>query len=132
MDLHEFLQQFIALDMAHVAIVALSVGVAVFGLVQGADALWKRSHPIGLSPDIKFWGAAGLSFLIPLGAYVLDNSTQHAPVTFNGVYLAGSVGFATATALHWVTGGSSNAKLAQQTFNTDIPPTPHSSDPPAQ
>lgn len=128
MDLHDFLQQFISLDMAHVAAVALVVGGAVFALIEIIDGLVKRAgHPLGLSPDAKFWGAVGLSLAIPFAAYLIDNATQRVPITLNGVFLAAAVGFTTATAVHWLTGGSSNAKQAQAVFATGVnpkPPTP--------
>lgn len=100
--------------MEHVAIVAVVVGGAVFGIIQGADAFFKQKGGEGLSPNLKFWGAVALSFLIPLVAYVIVTLQDTRTLTINGVFLAAATGFTAATALHWVTGGSQRATAVHE------------------
>lgn len=111
MDLYEFLRQFVALDIPSVALVAGVVGTAVFLIIQAFDTLAKNRPPggVGLPPQIKFWSAVILSFVIPLGAYLLVTTNDRRPITFGGVALAAGVSFLAATGIHWITGAGQEA-----------------------
>jgi len=124
MDLHNFLEQFIAGDLTQVVIVAALVGGAVFGLIQWLDSILKNGGGTGMAPNLKFWSAVALSFLIPLGAYLIVTIQDAQKPTLNGVFLAAAVGFTAATALHWLTGGSQSATAMHEASihpNTSVP-----------
>jgi hypothetical protein len=114
LDLHQFLEQFIAGDLTQVAIVAAIVGAAVFGIIKAIDGLLTSGGGPGLSPNLKFWGAVVLSFVLPLGAYLIVTIQDALKPTLNGVFLAAAVGFTAATALHWVTSGSTKANAIHE------------------
>ena len=111
MDFYDFLRQFIALDIPSVVVVAGVVGAAVFFIIQGFDTLAKNRPPggVGLPPQVKFWSAVILSFVIPMGAYFLVTLNDARPLTFGGVALAGGVSFLAATGIHWITGAGQQA-----------------------
>jgi hypothetical protein len=83
------------------------VGSVVFGIIEALDGWAKRNGGDGLAPDLKFVGAVILSFLIPLAAYLALSAQDKAAITFNGIYLAGAVGFGAATLIHYAVGGGS-------------------------
>ena len=121
--MYEFLRQFVALDAASVAIVAVLVGGFVYGIIQGVDALVRNrpdSGGIGLNPNIKYWGAVGLSLVIPFFAWVVVTLNDARPLTFGGVFLAAGVAFLSATTIHWLTGGSKQAEKAHETEKFEV------------
>lgn len=122
MDIHNYLEQFIAGDLTQVATVAALVGLAVFGLIKAIDGILENAGKPGLSPDLKFWGAVLLSFVLPLGAYLIVTAQDALKPTLNGVFLAAAVGFTAATALHWVTSGSTKANAIHEAeLNPGVP-----------
>jgi hypothetical protein len=125
-DIYTFLAQFVALDIPSVVLVAGVVGTAVFLIIQAFDTLAKNRPPggVGLNPQIKFWAAVVLSFVIPLGAYLLVTNNDHRPLTFGGVALAAGVAFMAATGIHWITGAGQEASAihkAEKNPGTPVP-----------
>lgn len=116
MDFYAFLRQFVALDVPSVALVAGVVGGTVFLIIQAVDTLAKNRPPggVGLNPNLKFWAAVVLSFVIPLGAYALVTLNDARPLTFGGVALAAGVSFLAATGIHWISGGSQQATAVHE------------------
>lgn len=114
MDFYDFLRQFVALDIPSVATVAIIVGGAVYGIIQGLDAIARNRPPggVGLNPNIKFWGAVLLCILIPFGAWYLVTINDARPLTIGGVAEAAGVSFLAAAGLHWITGGAQKAEVS--------------------
>lgn len=102
MDLINFLQSLVADSFLGVAAVALTVGALVYGIIEAVDAVVKRGNPEGIPSQAKFWLAIGLSFVVPVGAYVLLQLQTSQPVVLNGLFLAFAVGYVVSQAAHKV------------------------------
>lgn len=128
--MYEFLRQFVALDIPSVTLVAVLVGGAAYGIIQGFDALVRNrpnSNGVGLDPNLKYWGAVILCILLPVIAYLLVTLNDARPLTPGGIFLAAGVAFLAATTIHWVSGGSQKAEAAHEQEKAQaavgIPPT---------
>lgn len=109
MDIHDFLEQFVAGDIGHVLAVGLLVAAAVFAGINRLDGFLKNNGKDGLAPDVKFWGAIALCFILPIFAYIYVTVSDNLKPTFGGTLMAIGVAFMAATAGHWLTGGSQTA-----------------------
>jgi uncharacterized membrane protein len=100
MDFTNFLRSLVAGNIAEVAAVALVVGAFVFGLIEFFDWLAKKQNPNGIPAQFKFWLALVLSFVVPIGAYLLLQLQEQQPIGINGLYLAAGVGYMASQAIH--------------------------------
>lgn len=100
MDLIGFLQTLVADSFLGVAAVALTVGGVVYGLIEFVDMLIKKQNPAGMSNQFKFWLAIALSFIVPVGAYVLLQLQTSQPVVLNGLFMAFAVGYVVSQGIH--------------------------------
>jgi hypothetical protein len=110
MDIITFLQSLVADSFLGVAVVALTVGGLVFAIIEFIDMLVKRGNPAGMPSKFKFWLAIALSFVLPVGAYVLLQLQTNQPVVLNGLFLACAVGYAVSQGLHRIIEGKPEAE----------------------
>jgi hypothetical protein len=111
MDIFDFLRQFVAVDAAHVLIVAGLVGAAAWAIVEGFNKVAQNGSPIGegLPAQLKYWSTVALCVVIPFFASLIVSWHDNRSITFEAIALAAGVGFMAATTLHWVTSGAQKA-----------------------
>lgn len=119
----DFINQLIAGDFLHIAIAAAAVGLLVFGIIEFVDRLVShdRTQP-GLTPQVKFWSAIVLSFIVPIAAYIVQSVQTGVHPSLTGLFLACAVGYVASQAVHWGTGGSQTATaLHEASLHPQVP-----------
>lgn len=59
---------------------------------------------------LKFWLAIALSFVLPVGAYVVLQLQTSQPIVLNGLFLACAVGYVVSQAIHRMLEGKPEAE----------------------
>jgi hypothetical protein len=75
-------------------------GVVVFGLIEFVN---KLIEPRQLPPDVKFYGAMLLAFLVPLAAYIAEIALGIATWGLDGLFLSIATGYMISQAVHRTT-----------------------------
>jgi hypothetical protein len=131
MDLINFLKLFVITDLADIPAAMVSVGGAVFAIIEFCDWViitYRKRDPI--SEDTKRQMAGGLAFGLPLLAYFLLGYLEGTEYNLNGIFLAGGFGFVAAKASHdlfgrytaKVTGAEkANARIEAREHTTNQP-----------
>lgn len=76
---------------------AVGTGALVFIIIQLAEKLYRKPLP----PNVAFYGAMVLAFLIPLAAYGALVATGKMPFTWMGLIAEVGVGYMVSQAIHW-------------------------------
>lgn len=101
MDVINFLRLFVITGLDDIPAALLSVGGAVFGLIEFCDwfaITYGSKQPI--SEKTKRQMAGGFALLLPLTAYFLLGYLEHTPFNVNGIFLAAALGFVGAKYIH--------------------------------
>lgn len=101
MDIIEFLRLFVITSLDDIPAALVSVGTAVFGLIEMCDWLaitYGNKQPI--SENTKRQMAGGFALLLPLIAYFLLGYMESTTYNLNGIFLAAALGFVGAKYIH--------------------------------